>query len=188
MKLNVREIQLDDIEKIVDYFVNADTEFLKGMGADKRKLPKRKEWVQKLKSEFKKVNKNKEFYYIIWLLDDQPIGHSNINKIEFKNIATMHLHLWKSDKRKNGFGLDFLRLTIPYYFKNFGLKKLVCEPSSENVAPNRVLRKLGFEFVKTYDTTPGWINFHQTVNRYELKKEQLKKTITKNNKKCQQPL
>ena len=70
---------------------------------------------------------------------------------------------------KKGLGLDFLKLTIPYYFKNFRLQKLICEPYAENTAPNSILKKLGFEFVRTYDTIPGWINFEQTVNRYELK-------------------
>lgn len=175
MKLNVREIRPNDIEKIVDYFVNADAEYLKGMGADISKLPEREEWIEKLQSEFNNAYENKEFYYIIWLMDDQPIGHSNINKIEFGNNATMHLHLWKNDKRKKGLGLDLLRLTIPYYFKNFALEKLICQPASENIGPNKVLKNLGFELVRTYDTTPGWINFHQTVNRYELKKEQFEK-------------
>lgn len=168
MQLTVREIEPTDIEKVVDYFVNADPEFLRGMGADKTKFPSREEWIEKLASELKKALEEKEHYYIIWLMDDQPIGHSNINKIEFGNVATMHLHLWKNDKRKSGLGLAFLRLTIPYYFRNFRLKKLICEPYSENVAPNRVLDKLGFQFIKTYDTIPGFINFHQTVNRYEL--------------------
>ena len=170
MKLRVREIQANDIEKIVNYFVNADAEFLKEMGADKSKLPKREDWIKKLKSELIKPYKNKEFYYIIWLLDNQAIGHSNINNIDFGESATMHLHLWNYAKRKNGFGLDFLRLTIPYYFRNFELETLICEPYTENIAPNEVLKKLNFELVRTYDTTPGWINFHQTVNRYELKK------------------
>jgi len=174
MKLNVREIQENDIEKIVNYFINADNEFLKGMGADKSKLPKRESWIKKLESELKKSYKNKNNYYIIWLLDGQEIGHSNINNIEFGKSAKMHLHLWNNVKRKSGFGLDFLRLTIPYYFKNFGLQKLICEPNAKNIAPNKVLKKLGFELIRTYHTTPGWINFYQTVNRYELKKEQLK--------------
>lgn len=173
MQITVREIEPNDIEKVVDYFVNADSGFLKEMGADKSKLPKREEWIKKLKSELEKKPSEKEFYYVIWLLDDQAIGHSNINKIEFGNIATMHLHLWKNDQRRNGLGFDFLRLTIPYYFKNLRLEKLICEPKSENIAPNRVLQKLGFELVRTYETTPGWINFHQTVNRYELKRGQI---------------
>ena len=181
IKLKVREIQPNEIEKIVDYFIHSDTEFLKGMGADKSKLPKRKEWIEKLESEFKKPYAEKEFYYIIWLIDNQSVGHSNINKIEFGKLATMHLHLWKNDKRKNGLGVDFLRLTIPYYFKNFKLEKLICEPYSKNVAPNKVLKKLGFELVRTYDTTPGYINFHQTVNQYELKKEQLENLKTAHN-------
>ncbi len=174
MKLNVREIQENDIERIVNYFIDADVEFLKGMGADKSKLPNREDWIKKLESELKKSYKNKEFYYIIWLLDDQEVGHSNINNIEFGKSATMHLHLWNNAKRKSGLGYEFLKLTIPYYFKNFGIEKLICEPYTKNIAPNKVLKKLEFELIKIYDTTPGWINFHQTVNRYELKKEKLK--------------
>jgi RimJ/RimL family protein N-acetyltransferase len=174
MKLTVREIQANEIEKIVDYFVNADTRFLKEMGADKCKLPKKKNWIEKLESEFKKSNVEKEFYYIIWLFDNQAIGHSNINNIEFGKSATMHLHLWNIDKRKNGLGLNFLRLTIPDYFRNFELEKLICEPYLKNIAPNKVLKKLDFELVRAYDTTPGWINFRQTVNRYELKRKQLR--------------
>ncbi len=115
----------------------------------------------------------KEFYYILWLFDNQPIGHSNINQIKFGNTATMHLHLWDSATRKKGLGIQFLRMTVPYYFKKFNLKKLICEPYSKNVAPNKVLKKLGFEWVRIYDTTPGQINFLQTVNRYELNKEQI---------------
>lgn len=173
MKLAVREMEVNDIEKIVDYFVLADTEFLIGMGADKSKLPDREKWIEKLKSEFQKTYTCKEFYYIIWLLDNQAIGHSNINNIEFGKSAKMHLHLWNNGQRKSGLGLDFLRLTIPYFLKIFKLRKLICEPYSKNLAPNRTLSKLGFELVKTYHTKPGQINFHQIVNRYELGKEQL---------------
>ncbi len=172
MKLSVRELQLDDIEKIVDYFVNSSVEFMKGMGADKSKLLEKKEWIEKLKLELQKSYSQKEFYYIIWLVDNQPIGHSNVNNIEFKESATMHLHLWKNDKRKSGLGLEFLKLTIPYFLKNLELKKLICEPYSENVAPNKTLKKLGFKLVRTYETIPGWINFKQIVNRYELTKVQ----------------
>ncbi len=174
MKLNVRELQLSDIEKIVDYFVKADTELLMRMGADKGKLPKREEWIKKLEIEYNTPFKEKEFYYIVWLIDSLPVGHSNINKINFGKDATMHLHLWKNEKRKKGLGLSFLKLTIPYFFKYFELEKLICEPYSENIAPNRVLEKLGFEFVRTYETTPGWINFYQKVNRYELNQEKFR--------------
>lgn len=170
MKLTVRELKLSDIEKIVDYFVKADKDFLIKMGADKSKLPKREEWIKKLEFEYNKPYKKKDFYYIIWLIDNKPVGHSNINKIEFGKDATMHLHLWKNDIRKRGLGSDFLKLSLPYYFKNFELEKIICEPYSKNIAPNKVLEKIGFDLVRTYETIPGWINFQQKVNRFELKK------------------
>ena len=171
MKLSVRELKRDEIGIIVDYFVNAEDSFLKGMGADKSKLPTRTEWIEKLEFDFTKSYHEKDFYYIIWLQNGQAVGHSNINHIEFGNTATMHLHLWENSTRKKGLGLDFLKMTVPYYFKNLELQKLICEPYSKNIAPNKVLKKLGFEFVRTYETTPGQINFLQMVNRYELKKE-----------------
>ena len=171
MNLSVRELEIHEIGRMVDYFITAKDSFLKGMGADKSKLPTRDDWIQKLELDFNKPSTEKEFYYILWLFDNQPIGHSNINQIKFGNTATMHLHLWDSATRKKGLGIQFLRMTVPYYFKKFNLKKLICEPYSKNVAPNKVLKKLGFEWVRIYDTTPGQINFLQTVNRYELNKE-----------------
>ena len=164
-------MEKSDIESIVDYFFNADSEFLKGMGADKKKLPERSEWIKKLNSEYEKPFKKKEFYYIIWLINGKPSGHSNINNIYFGKTATMHLHLWKNDFRKNGLGYNFLKQTAPLYFKNLRLEKLICEPYSDNIAPNKVLKKAGFKFIKSYETIPGWINFSQIVNRYEMTKE-----------------
>jgi len=39
MNISVRAMKRSDIVLIVDYFINADSEFLKGMGAEKSKLP-----------------------------------------------------------------------------------------------------------------------------------------------------
>ena len=173
MKAETREFVKSDIEKIIDYFIDAESDFLKGMGADKSKLPKREKWIQKLHSELVKSYREKDYYYIIWLLDGKPIGHSNVNHIKFGESATMHLHLWKNGMRKSGLGLEFLRMTIPLYFEKLELKKLICEPYSENIAPNRTLKKIGFDLIRTYETIPGPINFKQKVNRYELTKEQM---------------
>lgn len=160
-----------DIEKIVDYFIDSDVEYLKGMGAEKSKLPSRKEWIDKLKQDYEKGNDEKTFYYIIWLIESEAVGHSNINNIDFGKSATMHLHLWEGVNRKNGLGEKLLKKTIPYYFNKFRLEKLICEPYSENPAPNKILKKIGFKFERSYEKTPGWINFRQIVNRYELLRE-----------------
>jgi len=174
MKLTVREMKSEDIALVVDYFLDAEEDFIRGMGAEKSKLPNREDWIKKLQLEVKKAYHDKEFYYIIWLLDDEPVGHSNVNQIHFGDVATMHLHVWNSKKRQSGLGIEFLKLAIPFYFKNLQIEKLICEPYSENIPPNKTLKKFGFDFIRSYATVPGWINFHQTVNRYELTKLKFK--------------
>ncbi|HET9057838.1 MAG TPA: GNAT family protein [Chitinophagaceae bacterium] len=170
-KISVRHLQFDDHEKIVDYFLNSEKDFLIGMGVDINKLPQRQEWLTILTSNYELEIDKKNFFYIIWLLDNKPVGHSNINKIVFAKEAFMHLHMWDKHIRKKGLGVEFLRMTLPYYFDIFKLETLFCEPFALNIAPNKTLEKLGFEFVKTYDTIPGWINSYQSVNRWVLTKE-----------------
>jgi RimJ/RimL family protein N-acetyltransferase len=166
--LSVRPAEEADYQNIVDYFVKADLGFLGGMGVDPLKLPLREEWLKILYENHSKPIEERNIFYVIWLYENTPIGHSNINKIIFGEEAYMHLHMWRSDIRQQGNGLEFMKMSIPYYFKNFKLKKLYCEPYALNPAPNKTLKKLGFDFVKNYETIPGLINFQQPVNRWRL--------------------
>lgn len=166
--LSVREIQEPDFANIVDYFLNADKDFLLMMGVDSSKLPEREKWLQLLSDEYNQPFERKKFYYVIWLLNNTPIGHSNINKIIFGEEAYMHLHIWDTQRRQKGAGVEFIKMSLPYYFDKFRLKRLYCEPSASNHAPNKTLEKSGFEFVKKYETMPGWINLFQTVNCWQL--------------------
>lgn len=170
-QVSVRELIFSDHEKIVDYFLNGDKDFLVGMGVDIPKLPSREKWLDILKTNFEAPLEKKQFYYIIWLFNGEAIGHSNINKIMFGEEGYMHLHMWRSDVRKTGLGYELVKLSIPYYFDRFKLKNLYCEPYAYNEAPNKTLKKLGFEFITSYDTVPGWISFHQKVNRWCLTRE-----------------
>lgn len=170
-KISVRHLESNDHENIVDYFLNSEMDFLINMGVDISKLPHRQEWLDILNSNSKLSIEQRQFFYIIWLADNKPVGHSNINKIVFANEAYMHLHMWNKETRQKGIGFEFLKSTLPYYFDTFKLKNLFCEPSASNIAPNKTLEKLGFDFVKSYETIPGWINSYQTVNRWVLTKE-----------------
>jgi RimJ/RimL family protein N-acetyltransferase len=168
-ELSVREMHKSDIDSIIHYWLGADTSFLEGMGADITKMPSREEWAEMLEEQVRTPIKEKKSYCIIWLLGGVPVGHSNINKIVYGEEAYMHLHLWKSNLRKKGIGTELVRLTLPYFFENFKLKILYCEPYALNPAPNKTLQKAGFELVKEYTTIPGWINFEQPVKRWQLR-------------------
>ena len=169
--LSVREMQLTDIELIVQYWLGADKTFLEGMGADIKKIPAREEWINMLTQQLHQSYNNKQSYCLIWVQNGLPIGHSNVNKIDFGKEAYMHLHLWNASVRKKGMGAELVKMGLPFFFNNLELQKLYCEPYAFNPAPNKTLQKVGFTFLKKYTTTPGWLNFEQEINLWVLTKE-----------------
>lgn len=170
---SVRELKISDIGAITDYWLHSDAAFLTGIGVDLTKLPARDEWVAMLTAQTMAPIEEKQSYCMIWEINGQPVGHSNVNKIVFGKEAYMHLHLWHSQERQHGFGTALVKLTLPYFFERLQLRTLYCEPYALNPAPNRTLEKLGFTFEKKYITTPGWINFEQPVNRWKLAYEDI---------------
>lgn len=170
--LSVRELRSDDIEALTNYWLHADPAFLQGMGVDLGKLPKREEWHRMLTEQLATPQKEKKSYALIWEVDGQAVGHSNINKIVFGQEAYMHLHIWNPQVRKKGYGVQFIRLSLPYYFTNFELQTLYCEPYALNPAPNLTLARAGFRLLKEYVTTPGWINFEQPVRLWSMSREE----------------
>lgn len=173
IKLSVREIEKQDVQSIVDYWTKSDHEFLKSMGVEISKIPSEKDLTEMLSEQLNQDYNEKKSYAIIWLINNLPAGHCNINKIIFGTEAYMHLHLWQTDLRQKGCGLELLKMTLPYFFKNMNLHTLYCEPYALNNAPNKTLPKAGFEFVKEYVTTPGYLNFEQPVKLWQLKREQV---------------
>ena len=172
--LSVREIQQSDIEPLSDYWFKSDPAFLISMGVDLSKLPTRNEWEQMLNEQINQSYEEKKSYCIIWLVNDEAIGHCNVNRIIFGDEAYLHLHIWKPNNRTKGMGLQFVKMTLPWFFEKIELKKICCEPYTLNPAPNKTMEKLGFDFIKEYVTVPGWINFEQPVKHWELSLEKFK--------------
>lgn len=169
--ISIRGLAEEDIDSIVGYFVDATPEHLLGMGVDRVKLFPRKRWSELIAEQLAKPNAEKELYYVIWEVDGKAIGHSNINKIRYGDEAYMHLHMWTPATRTQGLGTSLIKMTIPFYFENFDLQNLFCEPYADNPAPNKTLPKVGFKFLERYVTTPGIICFEQPVNRWVLTRE-----------------
>ncbi len=174
MKTNVREIEPKDIPHIADYWTLSDSDHMVGMGVDLDKLPTREGLTEMLIQQIASPYKNKESYALIWEIAGKAVGHCNINQIEYGKQAHMHLHLWSARTRKKGAGSALVKQSIPFFFKNFELETLYCEPYALNPAPNKTLPKIGFEFVKTLRTIPGASCFEQDVNQWILTKEEFR--------------
>jgi ribosomal-protein-alanine N-acetyltransferase len=166
--LTVRELHTNDIPALVNYWMRASPDFLTGMGVDLAKLPSAKDFSERLNSQLLLPVDKRVSYCLIWELDGERVGHCNTNPTFFGNEAMMHLHMWNSENRGAGYGLEFVNLSLPHFFKTLQLKKLISEPYALNPSPNKTLNKAGFELVKEYTTVPGSLNFEQPVKRWEL--------------------
>lgn len=171
MDCQVREMKLEEANLMIDYFLGSDLRFLDGMGVDPDKLPSQSEWFELLRQDFAMPMQQRKFFYLVWDVEGSPIGHCNINRIVFGETAYMHLHIWNGSHRRSGVATRLLRQSITRFFEQFELERLYCEPYARNPAPNQTLPKHGFQLIKTYETTPGWIAYFQPVNLWELGRE-----------------
>ena len=167
--LSVRELEGGDITRIADYWLEASPEFLKSMGADRSKLPERHVFIEMLENQIQKPLAEKRSFALIWLENNKPIGHCNVNPFELKKSGFLHLHLWNAASRTKGRGTVLVNKSIQYFFKHLKLNVIYSEPYALNEAPNNTLAKLGFTLEKQYKTIPGSINFEQEVKRWVLK-------------------
>ncbi|KAA3437074.1 GNAT family N-acetyltransferase [Rufibacter hautae] len=175
--LSVRELEEQDLDALMHYWFGADKAFLEGMGVDLTKMPDQAEWRETLRRHVQTPLEEKPSYCLIWQADGQAVGHSNVNKIVPGQEASMHLHLWNSGLRQKGLGTAFVKMTLPYFFHNLKLKSVYAEPYALNPAPHQTLEKAGFQLVKEYTTTPGWINFEQPVKRWEMTQERFNSLV-----------
>jgi len=166
VSLVVREMELEEVDLIIDYFRASTPEHLELLGVDPTRLPSRRSWRERYVREYAKPVRERSTLLVAWELDGVPVGFSTADKIVVGEEAHMHLHLLKPERRNAGLGSACLAETIDLYFAALELRRLFCEPNAFNVAPNRALQAAGFTYVKTHTTVPNALNYHQAVNRW----------------------
>lgn len=171
MNLTIRPLEHKDIPLISNYWLHSSDQHLIGMGVDLDKLPTKEEFQSMLTHQLTLPDYEKQSYALIWEIDGKPIGHCNVNKIDFGVEAYIHLHIWNTKERTLGYGKELVKQSLIQFFKVLDLKQIISEPYRLNLAPNKTLNRLGFVFEKTYKTIPGSINFEQEVNRWVLTKD-----------------
>lgn len=166
MSLVVREMSLDEVGLVIDYFHGSTPEHLETLGVDPTRLPPRRDWRARYAAEYDKPVRVRSTLLVMWELDGEAVGFSTSDRIVHGEQAHMHLHIVDPQRRRSGIGSVCVRHTVELYFNALELKRLFCEPNAFNVAPNRTLQSAGFRYVKTYKTVPGPLNYHQTVTRW----------------------
>lgn len=170
MSIVIREMALDEVGLIIDYFHGSTPEHLETLGVDPTRLPTRRDWRERYVGEYNKPVRDRSTLLVIWELDGVAVGFSTSGKIAYGEQAHMHLHVIDPQRCGSGIGSASVRETVEFYFNALALKRLFCEPNAFNVAPNRTLQSVGFRYVKTYKTVPGPLNYHQAVTRWVFEK------------------
>lgn len=173
MKLSIREMLPQELDLVIDYFHEASPEHLEMLGVDPTRLPSATVWRERYAMEYSKPVEQRSTLLVIWELGDAPIGFSSADKIKFGRHANMHLHILKPEDRKSGYGTTSVVKSAQLYFDMLRLERLFCEPNAFNVGPSRTLQRAGFKYLKTHNTVPGPLNFHQAVTRLVLERENL---------------
>jgi RimJ/RimL family protein N-acetyltransferase len=168
MSLTVREMALDEVDLIIDYFHHSTPEHLERMGVDPTRLPAPRDWRARYAAEYDMPVRERSTLLVIWELDGLAVGFSTADRIVYGDQAHMHLHIVGPEHRNSGIGARCLHDTVELYFGILQLSILFCEPNAFNVAANRALQSAGFRYVKTHQTVPGPLNYHQPVTRWVL--------------------
>lgn len=164
--LAVRPMRLDEVGIRIDYFHDSTDVELVRLGVDRALLPSRAEWYSFYERDYARPIAERENYLLVWLLDEEVVGFSSVDQIEFGAQAFMHLHIFESGHRGAGLGSRFVRLSARHYADVLQLRRLYCQPNAFNVAPNRALQRAGFKYLMTLETTPSAINGPQPVTRW----------------------
>ena len=170
MSLVIREMALEEVGLIIDYFHGSTPEHLDLLGVDPTRLPAPESWRAHFAGEYQKPIRDRSTLLVLWELDEAPVGFSTADKITYGEQANMHLHVVDPSRRGSGIGSQCVRKTADFYFEALALRRLLCEPNAFNAAPNRTLQSVGFRYVKTHRTVPGPLNYHQPVTRWVLER------------------
>ena len=170
MNLDIRDMTLDETAMVIDYFYSSTVEQLDLMGIDPTRMPTRPVWSHLFKSLYETPVAERAVLMVVWQLDGRPIGFSSCDRIVRGSHANMHLHVTAPELRGRGLGTACVSRSVDLYVERLELKRLFCEPHAYNTAPNRALQKAGFRYVKTYNTVPGPMNYHQAVTRWMIER------------------
>lgn len=75
--LAVREMTLDEVDLRIDYFHDADDEFLKRLGVSRSLLPSPEAWRRTYEVDFGRPIEQRCSYSLLWLLGEETVGSSS---------------------------------------------------------------------------------------------------------------
>ena len=167
-RLTVRPLASEDFDGFIAYFTRASKADAERMGLAIDRVPSPAQLRSDLEAMIATPVNGLRSFVLAWCLDGKTVGHSSLKDIVPGEFGSMHLHLWRADLRGRGYGPCLFCLSALDFYERFNLKRIICEPKSDNPIPNRVLQKIGFPLILTHVGASSELAFVCELNRYEI--------------------
>ena len=102
--MTVRPMNLADVDRRIAYFHDSSDDFLLQIGVDRLLLPEREDWKETYRLDFERPIEERQGYGVMWLVDDEVVGWSNVDQIDFGRQAFMHIHIAEPSPAEPGRG------------------------------------------------------------------------------------
>ena len=168
MLLTVRPLMAEDVDGYVAYLTRVPRADAERMGLAVDRVPSAADLGSNLKAILATPVERVRSFMLAWCIDGKVIGHSSLKEIVPGDFGKMHLHMWRADLRGKGFGPRLFCLAALDFYDRFNLKRIICEPKSDNPMPNRMLQKIGFPLVLTHVAASSELSVVCELNRYEI--------------------
>jgi RimJ/RimL family protein N-acetyltransferase len=169
--LQTRQIKMDDIPFVLSYWKNISADERTRMGVVDS-ISSMLDTI-KMSLEVSVENLSRESHEggdcEIWLLNGTPIGFSTLKNLRASESGEMHLHMAAASFRGKGFGRTLFCKSAIAFFKRWHLKRLICEPRSENPMPNRMLQKAGFLIIGSRFGASSSLSMQVNLNTYLIR-------------------
>ena len=143
--IELREFQPIDIEPLLNYWHNSDSNQLAFIGVEISKLSS--EEVMRAALTREALLKPDQQCYVTILFQGAAIGVYLINQLKQNESAVFHAHIWDLDSRGKGIGTKTYRLACELFLKRFQLQRIIFRTPVQNQAAIRIKGKLGFIYL-----------------------------------------
>jgi len=136
----LRDLRVEDIPAIVEYWLKSPPEFLAFMGVDRQRLGGEAEVTKRLSGAIRTGEENQKNIGLAITLDERLGGYTLLNRYS-EEVNYSHWHIISPELRGKGISTVLYPVRVKAYFDAAPISRLIHQTRTRNVAVNRMLDK-----------------------------------------------
>ena len=172
-EVTVRAYAEGDVGDHVKYLYESPEDFLTTIAFDVSQFPSRDICTKMFLSECRENQNNGELRRMASELNGHMISYATIEIPENESKSYAHFHIIESKLRGKGLGSILLSIPLKVFTDRYELERIYIEPSASNAAMNRLMQKLNFLRLDSFEKAAGMWALPVEVTQYEASREQI---------------